>query len=68
MIAPKQAAGPFASPSNGYHTIMMIPDGSKEGWPEDMVQQVDGILERRNYSANQDLLDAISPTNESGDQ
>lgn len=40
---------------------------SKGGWPDDIVKHVDSILERRNYSANQDLLDAILPTVESGD-
>jgi hypothetical protein len=33
MIASKQAVGPFISPVNSYHTIMMIPDGGKERWP-----------------------------------
>ena len=40
---------------------------SKQGWPEDMVQYIDSILERRNYSANQNLLDAILPAGDSGD-
>jgi hypothetical protein len=41
---------------------------SKVYWPEDIIQHVDSILESTDYSANQGLLDAILPTDESGDQ
>ena len=41
---------------------------SKEGYPEDFIQQVDEILERRNYSANQNLLDAIMPVVTTGEE
>lgn len=39
---------------------------SKDGWPEDLIQNVDKSLERTEYSANQDLLDAILPSDASG--
>ena len=41
---------------------------TKEGWPEDTIQYIDGILERRDYSANQDLLDAMMPVTKSSDE
>jgi hypothetical protein len=34
---------------------------SKDGWPEDQVERIDTILERTNYSANQNLLDSMLP-------
>jgi len=34
---------------------------SKDGWLEDQVERIDTILERTNYSANQNLLDSMLP-------
>ena len=34
---------------------------SKQDLPADFVQQVDKVLERRNFSANRNLLDALMP-------
>lgn len=34
---------------------------SKDGWPEEQVERIDTILERTNYSANQNLLDSMLP-------
>lgn len=38
----------------------------KEGLPEDMVERVDNNLERTRHSENQNLLDAILPTSNTG--
>jgi hypothetical protein len=43
-------------------------DHAKDGWPEDIVRNVDNILEKRNHSENQELLDAILPTDKNSDQ
>ena len=39
---------------------------SKKGWPEDTVQQIDGVLAKGHYSGNRDLLDAIMQASKSG--
>lgn len=41
---------------------------NKEGWPEDVVQQIDDVLEGRDYSANQELLNAMMPAASSGEE
>ena len=41
-------------------------DRAKDGWPENIVRNVDSILEKRSPSENQDLLDAILPTDKNG--
>lgn len=41
---------------------------TKEGWPEDVVQQIDGVLEGWDYSVNQELLDAMMPAASSGEE
>ena len=39
---------------------------NKQGWPEYIaIRQIDSILVKRHYSANQDLLDAIMPVTKS---